>query len=42
MDYKIVENRSVFVVYRKTGSAWFLVKIEVIYCSKAVFVGFEN
>jgi hypothetical protein len=34
MDYKTGENCSIFVVYRKTGLARFLIKPKSIYCSK--------
>jgi hypothetical protein len=42
MDYKTGENCSIFVVYRKTGLARFLIKPRSIYSSKEVFVGFKN
>jgi hypothetical protein len=41
MDYKTIENRSVFIVYRKTGLARFSVKIEVVLW-QTVFCRFQK
>jgi hypothetical protein len=52
MDYKTVENRSVFMVYRKTSPAQFSGKTKTFYGSKTgfnqfyrfttFFIGFES